>query len=159
MILDSGERREFSTGAVRDITEDKGRCDLLPLEEVVSLFNADFEDISPLESLARYQNTKNPAFISNAIVSFCKMKGWDLPTAMLELSIHMADGAKKYGEWNWQKGIPTHSYIDSATRHLLKVIRCDTDERHDRAFIWNCICCLWTIRNKPELDDYGKEES
>ena len=32
MILpDSGERREFQTGAVRDIAQGKGRCDLLPL--------------------------------------------------------------------------------------------------------------------------------
>ena len=30
MIKDSGERREFSTGAVRDIQEGKGRMDLLP---------------------------------------------------------------------------------------------------------------------------------
>ena len=31
-IKDSGERREFKTGAVRDIGEGKGRCDLLPLD-------------------------------------------------------------------------------------------------------------------------------
>ena len=30
-ILDSGNRRTFQTGAVRDIQEGKGRCDLLPL--------------------------------------------------------------------------------------------------------------------------------
>ena len=29
-IKDSGERREFDTGAVRDIQEGKGRMDLLP---------------------------------------------------------------------------------------------------------------------------------
>lgn len=32
MIQDSGQRREFATGAVRDIQEGKGRCDLLPLD-------------------------------------------------------------------------------------------------------------------------------
>ena len=31
-ILDSGNRRQFETGAVRDIQEGKGRCDLLPLD-------------------------------------------------------------------------------------------------------------------------------
>ena len=30
-ILDSGNRREFETGAVRDVQEGKGRCDLPPL--------------------------------------------------------------------------------------------------------------------------------
>ena len=31
-ILDSGARVEFDSGAVRDIKEGKGRCDLLPLD-------------------------------------------------------------------------------------------------------------------------------
>ena len=30
MIKDSGNRRKFSSGAVRDIAEGKGRCDLMP---------------------------------------------------------------------------------------------------------------------------------
>ena len=30
MLKDSGNRREFDTGAVRDMREGKGRCDLLP---------------------------------------------------------------------------------------------------------------------------------
>lgn len=29
-LKDSGNRREFTTGAVRDIGDGKGRCDLLP---------------------------------------------------------------------------------------------------------------------------------
>ena len=33
-LKDSGARREFGTGAVRDIQEGKGRCDLLPLFDV-----------------------------------------------------------------------------------------------------------------------------
>ena len=31
MILDSGERTQFQSGAVRDMHEGKGRCDLLPM--------------------------------------------------------------------------------------------------------------------------------
>ena len=30
-IKDSGQRRTFETGSVRDVSEGKGRCDLLPL--------------------------------------------------------------------------------------------------------------------------------
>ena len=33
-LRDSGARQEFETGAVRDISEGKGRCDLLPLRAV-----------------------------------------------------------------------------------------------------------------------------
>lgn len=34
MILDSGDRTKYDTGAVRDIKEGKGRCDLMPLDVV-----------------------------------------------------------------------------------------------------------------------------
>ena len=40
----------------------------------------------------------------------------------------------------------------------IKYLRGDTDERHDRAFCWNLLCCAWTCINKPEIDDYRKEE-
>ena len=36
-IKDSGARREFESGAVRDIQEGKGRCDLLPLDVVACI--------------------------------------------------------------------------------------------------------------------------
>ena len=39
MIADSGERREFETGAVRDMAEGKGRCDLMPLDVVAAILS------------------------------------------------------------------------------------------------------------------------
>ena len=61
------------------------------------------------------------------------------------------DGAKKYGEYNWQKGIPESSYMDSAVRHYLKFRAGMDDERHDRAFVWNILCLMWQHRqNKKE---------
>ena len=41
MIKDSGKRREFETGAVRDMTEGNGRFDLMPLSEMADLFYED----------------------------------------------------------------------------------------------------------------------
>jgi hypothetical protein len=77
----------------------------------------------------------------------------DLPTAMIEVSKHYEDGAKKYAENNWKKGMPLHCYLDSGVRHCLKHLRGDTDEPHDRAFVWNMLCLIWTYIHKPELDD------
>ena len=37
MIKDSGERKEFTTGAVRDMHAGKGRMDLLPLTAIIEL--------------------------------------------------------------------------------------------------------------------------
>ena len=65
-IKDSGERTQFQSGAVRDMHEGKGRCDLLPM------------------------------------------------CVMLRLARHYEAGAKKYDDRNWEKGIPAHSFADSA---------------------------------------------
>jgi hypothetical protein len=48
MIKDSGDRREFESGAVRDMQEGKGRCDLLPLDVVAEFLSDGIlpEDIS-----------------------------------------------------------------------------------------------------------------
>lgn len=94
MIKDNGSRHEFKTGAVRDIQEGKGRCDLLP------------------------------------------------PLAIIRLSKHFEEGAKKYGERNWEKGIPINSFIDSAMRHTLKYMAGQDDEDHLVAAAWNLICAM-----------------
>ena len=105
MIKDSGEQREFETGAVRDIQEGKGRYDLLPWE------------------------------------------------AIHELAIHCEQGAIKYGERNCEKGIPVHSLIDSAIRHLSCYLRGMKDEPHLRAAMWNIAFAIWTEKKHPELQD------
>ena len=146
-ILDSGARREFSTGAVRDIASGKGRCDLLPLGVVAAVLN----DVVLL-SIESFRQTGGSHYIIDAIRNFKAFR--DLPDMMLEVSEHFEAGAVKYGEHNWQKGIPVHCYVDSGVRHYLKFKRGDDDERHDRAFVWNMLCLVWTMINKPELDDF-----
>ena len=152
MIKDSGSRREFETGAVRDIQEGKGRCDLLPLD-VVGLCMVD-----PFcGHISLFQATGNYYHLIDMLEEGYHRVGFtDMHTMFLEVSKHFEEGAKKYGEYNWQKGIPTHCYIDSAVRHYLKWLRGDSDEPHDRAFCWNILCCIWTCQNKPELNDYRK---
>jgi hypothetical protein len=105
VIKDSGERREFETGAVRDIQEEKGRMDLLPA------------------------------------------------CALIRLSKHFEAGAKKYTDRNWEKGIPIHSFIDSALRHIMNYIDGATDEDHLCAAAWNLICAMWTEEKRPEMQD------
>lgn len=166
-ILDSGERRQFETGAVRDIREGKGRCDLLPLD-VIADFMLDGSSAHILRSIEAFQRTGEHEYLRNVIRHFAFRDTstaakedallHQLSNTFLEVSKHFEEGCKKYGERNWQKGIPTHCYIDSAVRHYLKFLRGDTDEPHDRAFVWNILCCIWTCIHKPELNDYKKEK-
>lgn len=146
VIKDSGNRRAFESGAVRDIQEGKGRCDLLPLEVVSRMLNS--RTIRQVADFVRTQNTEFLIASLNAFIYESGFKG--LPDLFLEVSKHFEEGAKKYGEYNWQKGIPTQSYIDSAIRHLLKYKAGWDDEPHDRAFAWNIICLIWTLDHKPE---------
>ena len=155
-ILDTGDRTEFTTGAVRDMHEGKGRCDLLPLDVVAYCLNEN----QVLHCINCFQGTNNLSMLDMALKNFVvNFTNWkDFNTMFLEVAKHFEEGAKKYGESNWQKGIPIKFYIDSAVRHYLKHIRGDQDEPHDRAFCWNIICAMWTCRHKPELNDYRKED-
>jgi len=112
-LPDSGQRRSFPTGAVRDVTTDKGRFDLIP------------------------------------------------PRAERELAIHFQQGARKYADRNWEKGIPLSVFLDSMKRHTGKVFMCEHKERHDRAIAWNAMAFLETVERikegilPKELDDIG----
>lgn len=79
-------------------------------------------------------------------------------TAILELAKHCEAGALKYGERNIDKGIPQHSLIDSAMRHLFKYLRGDQDENHIVAALWNVAWAVEQEVNRPELIDLPNRE-
>lgn len=147
-LKDSGNRREFSTGAVRDIAEGKGRADLLPLREVSKVLDDGIIDL-----IGIYIEQGTPLTLVDAMKLFAAKRGQDLPTLMIEVSKHYEDGAVKYSDRNWERGIPLHCFIDSGVRHYLKWLRQDTDEPHDRAFVWNMLGALWTQTHYPEMID------
>lgn len=151
MIQDSGSRTEFDSGAVRDIQAGKGRCDLLPLDVLAN--RRLLQKIDTMDALGRFQVSGDIQHLYEALTAFCQQRSWPVTTMILEVSKHFEEGANKYGPCNWQKGIPVHCYINSAVRHYLKWVRGDDDEPHDRAFVWNVLCCIWTIKHKPDLCD------
>lgn len=75
---------------------------------------------------------------------------WD---AIHELAQHCEQGALKYGERNCEKGIPVHSLIDSAIRHLSSYLRGMNDEPHLRAALWNISFAIHMEKNHPEMQD------
>jgi hypothetical protein len=151
MIKDSGERREFPTGAVRDIQEGKGRPTLMPLQVVSKLLGKQTGDYI-FQSIAAFTAKGETRYLYAALLKFVSIAYNGEPeTMLLEAAIHFEEGAKKYGENNWQNGLPVNCYLDSAIRHYLKYRRGDNDEPHDRAFVWNIMCCIW------EVDYHGGE--
>lgn len=105
IIKDSGSRKQFASGAVRDMSFGKGDMASIPWE------------------------------------------------AVLRLSRHYENGAKKYDRWNFRKGINLSSYIDSACRHLAKYqCGCD-DEDHLAAAAFNVLGAMLVEEIQPELID------
>lgn len=138
-IKDSGERQLFKSGAVRDVSEGKGRCDLLPLSVIAKLMKDKI-----LTYASYFQKTREIKYLYQVLEEAMKE---DKPYMVLELSKHFEKGAEKYDERNWEKGIPVNRYIDSGVRHYLKYLDAQEDEPHFIAFIWNISCLIWTIEN------------
>lgn len=77
-----------------------------------------------------------------------------LPMCVIDrLAKHYEAGALKYSDRNWEKGIPAHSFADSAMRHFCKYMDGWDDEDHLIAAIWNLCGLAWTEMKKPEMMD------
>lgn len=159
-LKDSGNRREFESGAVRDVQEGKGRCDLLPLDVVSEYLTLNGEQDKVLNCISQYIRDGEKIHLFSALDRFNELCWKNNKTMLLEVAIHYEGGCAKYGDRNWEKGIPLHCYIDSGVRHYLKWLRGDKDEPHERAFVWNMLGVLWTQDHLSELCDlpFDKED-
>ncbi len=100
-VEDSGDHKQFETGAVRDSATGKGRFDLIT------------------------------------------------PIGLKRLAKHYENGARKYSERNWEKGIPLMRFLDSALRHLNTYKEClltgeTPEEDHMAAVAWNALGFIHT---------------
>lgn len=109
-IHDSGQRREFDSGAVRDMASGKGLMVVMPA------------------------------------------------AALLRLSKHYEHGADKYGRWNYNRGIPVSSFMDSALRHIMKYLDGWDDEDHLAAAAFNILGAMEMEAHKPEMQDIPARE-
>ena len=101
-------------------------------------------------------------FESGAVRDMHEGKGdmLSLPmSALLRLSILYEEGAKKYGRFNYLKGIPLSSFLDSAERHLAKYIAGWDDEDHLAAAAFNILGALQMEEEHPEMCDLKTREN
>lgn len=76
------------------------------------------------------------------------------PFALFRLARWYEDGAKRYGERNWEKGIPFSHCLDSAFRHLVKFQMGKDDEDHLAAAAWNIFALIhYQELGRKDLND------
>lgn len=75
------------------------------------------------------------------------------PNALLRLSVQYELGAKKYDRFNYLKGIPCLSFMDSALRHLTKYNAGMDDEDHLAAAVFNIMGMMEMEAIRPEMQD------
>ena len=66
------------------------------------------------------------------------------PIALKRLAKHFENGAKKYGDRNWEKGQNLSRYIDSLIRHAYCLLEGKRDEDHASAIAWNAMAYIHT---------------
>jgi hypothetical protein len=105
--------------------------------------------------------------ITGAVRDRVQGKGrYDLitPIGLRRLALHYENGARKYKDRNWEKGMPLSWFLDSAIRHLFDYLSGDRSEDHLAAVAWNALGYIHSeqlIRDSKlpkELDDMGTTE-
>lgn len=71
------------------------------------------------------------------------------PYALNRLAHHMRKWAEKYGERNWEKGIPTDRCYASALRHLMKRAIWCREEDHLSAVLFNIMAIIHFEETAP----------
>lgn len=130
-------------------------CDTMD-EACVKCWNREIPGTEPAPTTSIKDSGERTTFATGAVRDMHTGKGrmdllpWE---AIIEVSKHCEEGALKYGEHNVDKGIPMHSLVDSAFRHLAKYTMGETDEPHLRAAAWNLLWALYMEIRHPELQD------
>lgn len=74
------------------------------------------------------------------------------PSILHSLARVYAEGAKKYGEFNWEKGLSAKSLLNRTFRHLRLWMEGDREEPHLDHALWNLGAMIHSLEHWPELN-------
>ena len=135
-MLDSGERQNYDTGAVRDTAKGKPRIDLFSYYMFTDLLQHEGYD-EVLNDWARFKKFGTKDYLYTVFMTTCEKELLSITEGITRVSFWLAEGAKKYSERNWEAGIPVSRVVESADRHLVKWMDEEDDEDHFAAFLCN----------------------
>ncbi len=87
--------------------------------------------------------------------SDCADVRYDLisPIGMEALAKTYAEGAQKFGEFNWENGMPAVDLINHAIRHLFRFLAGDREEDDLGHAAWNILGAIHSLQLWPELNE------
>ena len=167
-IKDSGDRREYETGAQRDREAGKGLPILISPIFMERLFNA-----AHVPAEAKFSRTDLIAKAIRFVFSMLESRSFRdefaqaiarlvmraleadggpppsddryvFPAAQMRLAKHLEKGAIKYSARNWEKGMPLEDYLNSLLRHLFSWYAGEEDEDHGAASAFNIMGYIHT---------------
>ncbi len=75
------------------------------------------------------------------------------PIGLRRLAETCAEGARKYGAFNWQKGIPASEMLNHAIRHIYLWLQGDSQEDHLAHAAWNVLSVCHFEEAMPAMID------
>ena len=74
------------------------------------------------------------------------------PIGLREVARACAEGAAKYGDWNWEKGMPVNDLLNHVLAHIYKFLGGDRSEPHLGHAAWGMIAAIHSHELWPELN-------
>lgn len=75
------------------------------------------------------------------------------PIALEAWAKTYAEGAAKYGDFNWEKGMPAHDLLNHVIRHIFKFLAGDRSEPHLPHALWGIGAAIHSLECWPDLNN------
>jgi hypothetical protein len=75
------------------------------------------------------------------------------PIGLREVARACAEGAGKYGDWNWEKGMPVNDLLNHVLAHVYQFLAGDRSEPHLGHAAWGMLAAIHSHELWPELND------
>ena len=122
-------------------------------EEAIAGFRRVVEQARPVREAREGTTAK---FGTGAVRSdTCEEFRYDLisPIGLREVARACAEGAAKYSDYNWERGMPVHDLLNHAIAHVYQYLAGDRREPHLGHAAWNLLAAIHSDELWPHLND------
>lgn len=109
-----------------------------------------------LEQQIADRQPETTKFATGAVRSADRAKQrYDLisPIGLRQLAETCHEGAEKYSDFNWEKGMPVHDLLNHAVAHIYAYLSGDRSEPHLAHGAWNLFAAMHSEELWPELNE------